>query len=278
VTPAQSKLYPWAALAAVALAPVPAMAAKEAQGVAFSVSRNIQIGNEAFPAAPPADGATQLIRPTAEISGSTVLTFDGFDPSRGTLRSVRLYLDSRQSLDGGGSLVGTGSPSAGIIEVDPVVFTRFLVGGQQYGVEGTLLRIDSGAPAPTCSMTALEPACLFNRTSQEDFDVDLLVGPLDVFLAPTVTVALPYLFTMRANFTSFGVRPNFRAATDFDWSGDVILTYDYLPGGPGPGGVPEPSAWLLLIAGFGIAGSALRRRVRAQTASGPDATRFTALR
>jgi hypothetical protein len=46
------------------------------------------------------------------------------------------------------------------------------------------------------------------------------------------------------------------------------------PGGdppqpPGPGGVPEPSAWALLIAGFGLAGGALRRsraRARRRTA------------
>lgn len=43
---------------------------------------------------------------------------------------------------------------------------------------------------------------------------------------------------------------------NFDWSisGDA---------GPGTGAVPEPSAWALALAGFGLAGSALRRRRKA---------------
>jgi len=31
-------------------------------------------------------------------------------------------------------------------------------------------------------------------------------------------------------------------------------------GGPEPAGVPEPASWAMLVAGFGLAGSALRRR------------------
>jgi hypothetical protein len=33
-----------------------------------------------------------------------------------------------------------------------------------------------------------------------------------------------------------------------------------------PIGVPEPSTWALMIAGFGLAGGALRRRVRSVAA------------
>lgn len=46
------------------------------------------------------------------------------------------------------------------------------------------------------------------------------------------------------------------AETDFDLQG-VEVTY-VGPSGPGP--VPEPSAWLLMIAGFGLAGAAVRAR------------------
>jgi hypothetical protein len=272
VTPAQLKHLAPALVAAALLTPIPAIAAKHTQGTAFSVSKNIHLGNKAFPAAPPPDDDLEVVSPTIEIEGASVLTFDGFDPALGTLRNVRLYLDSRQSVDGGGSIIGTAGPDAGIIEVDPGVDTRFLVGGEEYGAEHTMI-YPAGDVVPRCAMIVTDPGCLFHRSSQEDFDVDLLVGPLAAFFAPTVTVALPYRFAMSAKFTSYN-RPTFTAVADFDWSGNAFLTYDYLPAAPG--GVPEPSAWLLLIAGFGIAGSAMRRR--GQTASGPDATRFTALR
>lgn len=39
---------------------------------------------------------------------------------------------------------------------------------------------------------------------------------------------------------------------------DRYQAYETLPGGPVP--VPEPAGWTLLIAGFGLAGAALRRR------------------
>ena len=39
---------------------------------------------------------------------------------------------------------------------------------------------------------------------------------------------------------------------------NVVLTYDGIVAPPG--GVPEPASWALMIAGFGLSGSALRRR------------------
>jgi hypothetical protein len=44
--------------------------------------------------------------------------------------------------------------------------------------------------------------------------------------------------------------------------GDAALTgvTPFIPPGPGGGGVPEPAAWALLIAGFGGVGAMLRRR------------------
>ena len=44
------------------------------------------------------------------------------------------------------------------------------------------------------------------------------------------------------------------------------VTFDVVPQQPGgpvsPGGVPEPGVWALMILGFGLAGSGLRRQVR----------------
>ena len=274
MTPAQLKHFAPALVAAALLAPIPAMAAQQMQGAAFSVSQLLKLGNAAFPAVRPPDGVLEVVSPTTQIEDATNLTFHGFDPALGTLQAVRLQLDSRQSIDGGGSIVGNPGPDAGIIAVDPHVRTRFLVGGEEYGAAYTAIR-HSGDPVPSCTMSVNDPYCLFVRSSQDDFNLDLLVGPLGAFLGPTVTVALPYRFVMSAEFTSYN-RPTFTAVADFEWSGDAFLTYDYLPAAAG--GAPEPSTWMLLIAGFGVTGSALRGRARTQTASGPDATRFTALR
>ncbi|PZU50012.1 MAG: hypothetical protein DI568_04320 [Sphingomonas sp.] len=43
------------------------------------------------------------------------------------------------------------------------------------------------------------------------------------------------------------------------WNG--TLTFTYTPGTPTGGGVvPEPAAWAMMIAGFGLVGASLRRR------------------
>jgi hypothetical protein len=46
--------------------------------------------------------------------------------------------------------------------------------------------------------------------------------------------------------------------------GSLAVTFD-ATGGPG-GGVPEPASWALMIAGFGLAGGALRHRRSLATA------------
>lgn len=47
------------------------------------------------------------------------------------------------------------------------------------------------------------------------------------------------------------------AETEFEFGG---LEVTYVGPSPTPGGVPEPATWALMIAGFGLAGAALRRR------------------
>jgi hypothetical protein len=48
--------------------------------------------------------------------------------------------------------------------------------------------------------------------------------------------------------------------------GKITLVSDALPGIPdtGPGGVPEPSVWALMILGFGAIGAAMRAGRKAQ--------------
>lgn len=47
------------------------------------------------------------------------------------------------------------------------------------------------------------------------------------------------------------------AETEFEFGG---LEVTYVGPSPMPGGVPEPATWALMLAGFGLAGHALRRR------------------
>ena len=64
-----------------------------------------------------------------------------------------------------------------------------------------------------------------------------------------------------------GVNCNNTANTEgvFFTSGDITQTFDGVAvlGSVG-GGVPEPASWALMIAGFGLVGSAMRRRARIQ--------------
>lgn len=56
-----------------------------------------------------------------------------------------------------------------------------------------------------------------------------------------------------------------RVTSNAFFSTQVIYDYTPLVEGPGPGGpgpVPEPSTWAMMILGFGVIGSALRRRQR----------------
>lgn len=55
------------------------------------------------------------------------------------------------------------------------------------------------------------------------------------------------------------------AAPGFDLNAVQITSTSFLPGNPGsPGAVPEPASWALMIAGFGLVGSAMRRRTKAR--------------
>jgi hypothetical protein len=60
--------------------------------------------------------------------------------------------------------------------------------------------------------------------------------------------------TLTLSFQAYG--PNWQGAADEGWGIDSLaLTFD--PAGPV---IPEPANWALMMAGFGLAGAALRRR------------------
>lgn len=109
--------------------------------------------------------------------------------------------------------------------------------------------------------------------SYGDVTLDLLI---DNALAGSFTNALglstPGSDWQRFNYdfvaTGPSVRLTFLASTALTSSylgaGLDNVTFEALPREPvgSPGGVPEPDAWALMILGFGLAGSGLRRQVR----------------
>ncbi len=116
-------------------------------------------------------------------------------------------------------------------------------------------------------------------------------GETDAFLRTFTTqvpigVPVDISFTLKARAFSVGLAPgglpNF-ASSDFGNTFEIPLginAFDLEPGvtansgswlinnrridpNAGPGGVPEPASWAMLIAGFGLVGGAARRRRRA---------------
>ncbi|MEI6417694.1 MAG: PEPxxWA-CTERM sorting domain-containing protein [Sphingomonadales bacterium] len=62
--------------------------------------------------------------------------------------------------------------------------------------------------------------------------------------------------------------PAYLSNTAYDMNRDVVYFHNTMDNslyrlGAAPGGVPEPASWALLIAGFGLAGMAMRRRATA---------------
>lgn len=92
----------------------------------------------------------------------------------------------------------------------------------------------------------------FNIDNYSDYFSDVLVNMAG---APALT------FSHTASTLTLGIRAagsGWQGGGDEQWGLDnVVLTYD---GVRGVGGIPEPATWALLIGGFGLAGTALRRR------------------
>lgn len=61
-------------------------------------------------------------------------------------------------------------------------------------------------------------------------------------------------------FTNFSINA-------LNGSGNLVMTTDYKLGTAGPGAVPEPATWAMMIGGFGMVGGTMRYRRRKTTVS-----------
>ena len=86
-------------------------------------------------------------------------------------------------------------------------------------------------------------------------------GGDDIPVAPTGVTTIPE-YTYGGGFFHSGsglVQPT--TASDFGGdNGFIVANFSIVRSGSPPGSVPEPAAWTLMIAGFGLTGAALRRR------------------
>lgn len=90
---------------------------------------------------------------------------------------------------------------------------------------------------------------------------------VDVFTSHALTASLTFTNTNASNlFATLVDLSAYSNVTRISINGITDgggLGFDDFSFAPGDSGVPEPAAWSLMIAGFGLAGSALRRRSRA---------------
>jgi hypothetical protein len=219
------------ALALGAIAP--ASAATVSQSLAFSQS------NESG-AAPPAV--------EAKHSESQSLHFEGFDASLGTLTGARWQLDSTEQFYS----AFLGSPTSAVF-----VLRNAEGHVQAAGQDLPQLGFSSSGVFP-CGTNGL---CNVQQDTQQAFDFAVEAASLAPFLAPGGVDA-----TLASNLLVAIIPANplggYILGGEFHWNGALTLTYQYeAPAGP-IASAPEPRAWALMIAGFGLAGGALRRRPR----------------
>jgi hypothetical protein len=185
---------------------------------------------------------------------ATTLHFDGFDPALGALTAVRWTFRSVQDYRSGVSVGGMNASDAlRVSEAD----TSIALGG---------VPLDPGSfvsfvEVISCT-TPSTPACLSIEEARSPYNfnaaaTDLVPfgakGGVDLDLISQILLMGVALGDPAALVEESGT---------LNWSGQVSLTYDYTPriASPPLAAVPEPAAWALMLAGFGLAGGALRRR------------------
>ncbi len=110
--------------------------------------------------------------------------------------------------------------------------------------------IESFGPVQTaCQTEPGSPSCVLNVTIPSDVSSVAKIDP--------AAGGFELSYVLDASWDGFftGGPPLATLLNGVDWSGTVQLTYGYAA-------VPEPTAWALMIVGFGAAGARLRGRRR----------------
>lgn len=206
----------------------------------------------------PASAAT-AISVTAYKVGSVLESFTAFDPSLGTLTSVRFDISGQfQPL--------ILSDSTG--QVEPLFVTRYVdrIPGRGYAtgfaapIVGSIVTTSPGAPAAPIQLYI--NSFTFNAVSElTGFAIDSYgstqVARLSDFLAGGPLGDDILEFTHYEAF-ALGLSGERLPSALTVLVGGGIVTYTYETRDVG-GGVPEPASWALMIIGFGLAGAQMRR-------------------
>jgi hypothetical protein len=167
------------------------------------------------------------------------------------------------SFDNDGTLTGTGAfQLSGTLTNDGVVAPG--VGAGTLTLNGNYLQTGAGTLAISLQSSSLADLFAVNGSGALGGTLALsciggcAIADGDVFTIFDSTGPLSGVF---ANVTTSGFLGGFSYDVIYDYDADRVLL-SILDAGSAPA-VPEPASWALMIAGFGLAGSAARRRNQA---------------
>lgn len=189
-------------------------------------------------------GAFQAANPTAAV----IEDFEGFAPKDAALATVVTPTITANPIAGGAGNVFVSSP--GYTNYDPV-----------------------GVPTPSSILTTSgdEAFEILLASPAQALGMDVYLndfgpGTLSFFNGTTLLGSFTYAATpgdKSDNWVFLGALSDGLAITRFEWistQGGILNTgIDTIRA---VGAVPEPAAWAMLLAGFGLAGAAMRRRSR----------------
>ena len=204
-------------------------------------------------------GATFTLSTASSTGTTTVSSNIGFD-NNGTIdvRSGTIALPT--NFDNDGTLTGTGTFSlSGTLTNDGVIAPG--AGAGTLTLNGNYFQTAVGSFNVQLASTSLADLFVVNGTAS-------LGGTLNLSCILSCAISTGDVFTLLdssgnlsgtfANVTTSGFRSGFAYDLTYDLNGDRVLLTVLNAGTAGV--IPEPASWAMMIAGFGLAGAAARRR------------------
>lgn len=162
------------------------------------------------------------------------------------------------------TIVGTGSGFLGAYEFNDAAFTFTLIGSDAHYTSGALSRIDpldevkvaiagigAGVLSVPTQLFLVDGAAGLSRATSSGADLFDMIIPTIGGLLQKFSVQSSQVFALN-QFQNVATTAGDLTVNS---SSNVTFAHD-----ASAGAVPEPAAWTLMIAGFGLVGATLRRR------------------